>query len=406
MPTLPADRRRGVVHLLRRADRRRRGSRSRSRRPPPTTAPPSRTTRTLVGLEKDAAGHVHGARVARRRRGDRRSARRTVVNATGVWSDDVRALDEGTHPDVDPPREGHPHHGAVVAGAQRDRRGDPGAEGPALGVRRAVGRRGRRRTASRTSAPPTPTTTARSTIPQMHARRHRVSAARDQRVGHDHDHRSRHPRHVGRPASARARRAANAPPTSRRRHSVRVAPSGVVTVTGGKLTTYRRMAADTVDAVVKVLERGGRSRTKQVRLHGATGWDAPDLPAPFTTRYGADARERARAGARRTRRSASRSFPASPTRAPRSCTRRAPRWRARSTTCSPAAPAPACSRATRRRPPPTTSPRSWPPSSAGTRRAATARSSTYRALDRRRAHDAAGLPETALDALLANPTRA
>lgn len=35
-----------------------------------------------------------------------------------------------------------------------------------------------------------------------------------------------------------------------RRHRVNVAPNGLVTVTGGKLTTYRKMAADTVDAVL------------------------------------------------------------------------------------------------------------------------------------------------------------
>src|SRR3546814_2388542 len=38
-----------------------------------------------------------------------------------------------------------------------------------------------------------------------------------------------------------------------RRHSVVVRDSGVVTVTGGKLTTYREMAQDTVDAVVEHL---------------------------------------------------------------------------------------------------------------------------------------------------------
>jgi glycerol-3-phosphate dehydrogenase len=69
-----------------------------------------------------------------------------------------------------------------------------------------------------------------------------------------------------------------------------VAPSQVVTVTGGKLTTYRRMAADTVDEVMKLLERGGRSRTKHVKLHGATGWDAPDLPKALRIRYGGEAR--------------------------------------------------------------------------------------------------------------------
>ena len=44
------------------------------------------------------------------------------MNATGVWSDDVRALDEGTHPRLDPPGQGHPHHRAVGEGAQRHRR--------------------------------------------------------------------------------------------------------------------------------------------------------------------------------------------------------------------------------------------------------------------------------------------
>ncbi len=55
-----------------------------------------------------------------------------------------------------------------------------------------------------------------------------------------------------------------------RRHTVRTSRSGVVTVTGGKLTTYRKMAEDTVDAAVSVLG-GGRRRcvTKNLRLRGA-----------------------------------------------------------------------------------------------------------------------------------------
>ena len=110
-------------------------------------------------------------RQGRRRPGDRRRrsrptadgsrcGRRVVVNATGVWSDDVRALDEGRDPRLHPARQGHPPHGALGEGAQRHRRRDPGAEGPAQPVRRAVGRPHLRR------APPTPTTTVRSTIPQ------------------------------------------------------------------------------------------------------------------------------------------------------------------------------------------------------------------------------------------------
>jgi len=75
-----------------------------------------------------------------------------------------------------------------------------------------------------------------------------------------------------------------------RRHSVHTSPSGVVTVTGGKLTTYRRMAADTVDQLVEILGRGGRSHTRRIALHGADGWDAPDIPKELGERYGADAR--------------------------------------------------------------------------------------------------------------------
>ena len=55
-----------------------------------------------------------------------------------------------------------------------------------------------------------------------------------------------------------------------RRHKVERSASGLITVTGGKLTTYRKMAADTVDAVQR--ELGSRivaSRTKNLRLRGS-----------------------------------------------------------------------------------------------------------------------------------------
>jgi len=55
-----------------------------------------------------------------------------------------------------------------------------------------------------------------------------------------------------------------------RRHTVRTSAGGLVTITGGKLTTYRKMAEDTVDAVVAGLGRKGLPcRTKHLRLHGA-----------------------------------------------------------------------------------------------------------------------------------------
>jgi glycerol-3-phosphate dehydrogenase len=61
-----------------------------------------------------------------------------------------------------------------------------------------------------------------------------------------------------------------------RRHKVRQAADGLVTIVGGKLTTYRRMAEDTVDAVAELLRRSGRkvpkSRTDKVPLFGAGGY--------------------------------------------------------------------------------------------------------------------------------------
>ena len=56
-----------------------------------------------------------------------------------------------------------------------------------------------------------------------------------------------------------------------RNHVVHTDPSGVVTVTGGKLTTYRRMAQDAVDAVLRLRGERRRCRTKNLPLRGAGG---------------------------------------------------------------------------------------------------------------------------------------
>jgi len=61
-----------------------------------------------------------------------------------------------------------------------------------------------------------------------------------------------------------------------RRHGVRVSTSGMITVTGGKLTTYRRMAADTVDQAARLLRTRAKCRTQRLRLLGAEGFDVPD----------------------------------------------------------------------------------------------------------------------------------
>ncbi|WP_112324297.1 glycerol-3-phosphate dehydrogenase/oxidase [Oceanibium sediminis] len=53
-----------------------------------------------------------------------------------------------------------------------------------------------------------------------------------------------------------------------RRHSIELEAEGLITVTGGKLTTYREMAEGTVDAICSALDRKVRCSTRRLRLHG------------------------------------------------------------------------------------------------------------------------------------------
>ncbi len=82
-----------------------------------------------------------------------------------------------------------------------------------------------------------------------------------------------------------------------RRHAVLTSPSGVVTVVGGKLTTYRRMAEDAVDvAVARAGLHAGPCRTARFPLTGAASRAdlarraATGPSARLVRRYGADAR--------------------------------------------------------------------------------------------------------------------
>jgi glycerol-3-phosphate dehydrogenase len=81
-----------------------------------------------------------------------------------------------------------------------------------------------------------------------------------------------------------------------RKHAVTVGPSGVVSIVGGKLTTYRQMAEDVVDRAVAVAGlRAASCRTKTIPLIGAPARpdSAPSdgLPASLVARYGGLARE-------------------------------------------------------------------------------------------------------------------
>ncbi|MET0909126.1 MAG: glycerol-3-phosphate dehydrogenase/oxidase [Ilumatobacteraceae bacterium] len=74
-----------------------------------------------------------------------------------------------------------------------------------------------------------------------------------------------------------------------RRHRVTTGPGGVIGIAGGKLTTYREMAEDTVDQVLATLGRKARCRTKRLKLLGADGFTAPPDGSPaahLAGRYG------------------------------------------------------------------------------------------------------------------------
>ncbi|MDQ1456406.1 MAG: glycerol-3-phosphate dehydrogenase, partial [Actinomycetota bacterium] len=244
---------------------------------------------TLVGLAKDSAGNVSGARVSVD--GDEIEVRaRTIVNATGVWSDEIRALDDLAHTTTIRPAKGiHitvpwslvQNEIAVVIPVPKDRRsvfvvpwgGDGGPHRfTYIGT-----------TDTDYDGPiDDPQITADDVAYLLRA----INGVSTTKISEADI--------LGtwaglRPlvAAAKSERTADLS----RRHSVHTSPGGVVTVTGGKLTTYRRMAADAVDEVVKVLGHGGHSRTKRIALQGAEGWDAADIPKNLSERYGADGRD-------------------------------------------------------------------------------------------------------------------
>jgi glycerol-3-phosphate dehydrogenase len=81
-----------------------------------------------------------------------------------------------------------------------------------------------------------------------------------------------------------------------RSHEIRIDHDGLVSVVGGKLTTARHMAEQTVDAAQKVLGRRARTRSTHAPLLGGAGYDSGSaevsggLQAHLAGRYGTEAR--------------------------------------------------------------------------------------------------------------------
>ncbi len=233
----------------------------------------------LLGFVKEG-GRIVGARVADRVGGGEVEVRaRVVVNATGPWVDRVAALDapgrtrlrltKGVHIVVPRARVGH--RAAIVLNAVQDGRVMfviPWGEHTLVGTTDT----------DHEGGPDTPPVVERADVDYLlDTVNHYFPAA-----------------HLGvadvvsafaglRPLIAPPPGAAMNPSSVSREEEVFTSASGLISIAGGKLTTYRLVAAALVDRVVDTLRRGGdrrrfpRSRTGKVPLPG--GGAAPEVLA-------------------------------------------------------------------------------------------------------------------------------
>ena len=227
----------------------------------------------VVGFDHDATGKVHGVTVEAD--GQTFAVRATVViNAAGVWADEVRTLDEGSDPDSIRPAKGvHltvPWHKvrndiAVVIPVPKDKRSlfvvPWGDNGDGTFQHTYVGTTD----TDYAGSVDNPQCTADDIAYVLRALNASVDPAISGGLTLDDV--------TGvwaglRPLvkSAESGRTADLS----RRHSVTRSEHGVITVTGGKLTTYREMAEDAVDEALSMLGKRARCRTKSLRMLGAT----------------------------------------------------------------------------------------------------------------------------------------
>jgi glycerol-3-phosphate dehydrogenase len=226
----------------------------------------------VTAVRKDASGRACGIEVEADGRRFAVDAG-AVINAAGVWSDDVRALDEGTNP-----RSIRPAKGIHLTVPWDLVRNDVAAVLPVPKDRRSifVVPWGRHTYAGTTDTDYDGSVDDPQCTPDDVAYILRTLNAALTTTITEHDV-------TGSWAGLRplVRQATSGRTADlSRRHKVRSSASGVVTITGGKLTTYREMAEDTMDHVMgQVLGREAagrarrRSRTAKMPLRGAEGWD-------------------------------------------------------------------------------------------------------------------------------------
>ncbi len=231
----------------------------------------------VTGLERavgGSGGRIESVGLTERLTGRALTVRAgVVINAAGVWADDLRALDEGGHPGSIRPAKGV--HITLPAGRPRI---DIAAVLPVPGDKRSVfvipwGERVYVGTTDTDYDGPLddPVCTQEDVDYLLRAVNAWVTdpISRSEVLG----------TWAGLRPLVRGAKTGKTADLSRR-HSVRVSDSGMVTIVGGKLTTYRKMAEHAVDAAVGVLAPDSRrpSRTETVPLFGADGYR--DLTRP------------------------------------------------------------------------------------------------------------------------------
>ena len=255
----------------------------------------------VVDLQKDSNGNVNGVTVA----ADGRTftvSTKAVVNAAGVWSDDVRALDEAEHP-----RSIRPAKGVHITVPWSKVRNTVAAVIPVPGDKRSVFvvPWGQFTFVGTTDTDYTgPVDDPQCNENDVEYLLRALNGSITETVTTDDI--------LGtwaglRPLVADPEASGRTADLSRR-HKVRRSASGVVTITGGKLTTYREMAADTIDEVLsevlnsdRITRFRRRSKTKHIKIHGANGYEeliesadtistlGGDQVRRLADRYGSDA---------------------------------------------------------------------------------------------------------------------
>ncbi|GAB2697750.1 glycerol-3-phosphate dehydrogenase [Hymenobacter frigidus] len=238
----------------------------------------------VLGLLKDAHGRVTGVRATDHETGREYELRaKTVVNATGIFVDDVRRLDEPGAPPLVRPSQG--------VHLVLDRSFLPG--GAALMIPRtedgrvlfAVPWLGRVVLGTTDTPVPTASLEPRAQEAEIDFLL-RTAAHYLTRAPTRADVRSIF---VGlRPLAAAASGSTKTKEISRS-HKIVASASGLVTITGGKWTTYRRMGEDAIDKAISLGQLpAAASQTAQLAIHGAEAATAATGEAAFA-HYGGDA---------------------------------------------------------------------------------------------------------------------